>query len=134
MLIFIRIFAKIRFLQEVRSWKPEVFRSKIFLIIFQLKSRFHYSLFFCHCDEWRMNEEAIYWIFPENRNNNNTEKKAQTNRSIGARNHYSFFFPLFYNIFISILQGFRILEGLFTLKTINARFARAKKISIKRID
>ena len=61
-------------------------------------------------------------------------KRAQTNRSIGARNQYSFFFPLFYNILISILQGFRILEGLFTLKKSTLASLAPFQILIQRID
>ena len=110
MLIFIRIFAKIMFLQEVRSWKQEVFRSKTFILLFTYSPAF---------------TTRFFRNFSPNHSSKKFLKRAQTNRSIGARNHYSFFFPLFYNILISILQGFRILEGLFTLKKIDARFARA---------
>ena len=84
------------------------------------------------CDTF--NELAFLEIFRQTIPLKKILKRAQTNRSIGARNHYSFFFPLFYNILISILQGFRILEGLFTLKKLTLASLAPFQNLIQRID
>ena len=109
MLVFIRIFAKIRFLQEVRSWKPEVFRSKIFILLFTYSPAFTTRFFsvIAMSEEWTKKQSIELFQKIETIITQKKELKQTVQSGLEITIRFSFHFST-----ISLCQFFKDLESL----------------------